>query len=52
LSRAEYLMLKGMAGRREKVFSRAELMDAAGLAEANLERSVPSSPCDLIKSTG
>jgi two-component system, OmpR family, catabolic regulation response regulator CreB len=40
LSRAEYLMLKTMAARREKVFSRAELMDAAGLAEASLERSV------------
>jgi two-component system catabolic regulation response regulator CreB len=40
LSRAEYLMLKAMTARREKVFSRAELMDAAGLAEASLERSV------------
>lgn len=40
LSRAEYLMLKTMAARPEKVFSRAELMDAAGLAEASLERSV------------
>jgi two-component system catabolic regulation response regulator CreB len=40
LSRAEYLMLKAMATRRERVFSRAELMDAAGLAEASLERSV------------
>jgi len=40
LSRSEYLMLKAMAGRPEKVFSRAELMDAAGLAEASLERSV------------
>lgn len=40
LSRAEYLMLKAMAARPEKVFSRAELMDAAGLAEASLERSV------------
>ncbi len=40
LSRTEYLMLKAMAMRPEKVFSRAELMDAAGLAEASLERSV------------
>jgi two-component system catabolic regulation response regulator CreB len=40
LSRAEYLMLKAMATRPEKVFSRAELMDAAELAEASLERSV------------
>ena len=31
-------MLKAMAARPEKVFSRAELMDAAGLAEASLER--------------
>lgn len=40
LSRTEYLMLKAMAARPEKVFSRAELMDVAGLAEASLERSV------------
>jgi len=40
LSRAEYLILKAMAARPEKVFSRAELMDAAGLAEASLERAV------------
>ncbi len=40
LSRAEYLMLKTLAARPERVFSRAELMDAAGLAEASLERSV------------
>ncbi len=40
LSRAEYLMLRALAGRPEKVFSRAELMDAAGLAEASLERAV------------
>lgn len=40
LSRTEYLMLRAMATRPEKVFSRAELMDAAGLAEASLERSV------------
>lgn len=40
LSRAEYLMLKAMVARPEKVFSRAELMQAAGLAEASLERSV------------
>lgn len=40
LSRSEYLMLKLLAARPEKVFSRAELMDAAGLAEASLERSV------------
>ena len=40
LSRAEYLMLKTLAHRPEKVFSRAELMDAAQLAEASLERSV------------
>lgn len=40
LSRAEYLMLKALAARPERVFSRAELMDAAGLAEASLERSV------------
>lgn len=40
LSRTEYLMLKALAARPEKVFSRAELMDAAGLAEASLERSV------------
>lgn len=40
LSRAEYLMLKTLAGRPKKVFSRGELMDAAGLAEASLERSV------------
>ena len=40
LSRAEYLMLKAMAHRPEKVFTRAELMDAAQLAEASLERSV------------
>ena len=40
LSRAEYLMLKVMVHRPEKVFSRAELMDAAQLAEASLERSV------------
>ncbi len=40
LSRSEYLMLKTLAARPEKVFSRAELMDAAGLAEASLERSV------------
>jgi len=42
LSRAEYLMLKAMAARPEKVFSRSELMDAAGLAEASLERAVDS----------
>lgn len=42
LSRAEYLMLKALAGRPEKVFSRAELMDAAGLAEASQERNVDS----------
>lgn len=40
LSRTEFLMLKAMAARPEKVFSRAELMDVAGLAEASLERSV------------
>jgi two-component system catabolic regulation response regulator CreB len=40
LSRSEFLMLKTLAARPEKVFSRAELMDAAGLAEASLERSV------------
>ncbi len=40
LSRSEYLILKTLAARPEKVFSRAELMDAAGLAEASLERSV------------
>jgi len=40
LSRAEFLMLKALAARPEKVFSRAELMDAAGLAEASLERAV------------
>jgi two-component system catabolic regulation response regulator CreB len=40
LSRAEYLMLKTLAARPERVFSRAELMDAAGLAEASLERCV------------
>ena len=40
LSRTEYLMLKTLAARPEKVFSRAELMDAAGLAAASLERSV------------
>lgn len=40
LSRSEYLMLKTLTARPEKVFSRAELMDAAGLAEASLERSV------------
>jgi two-component system catabolic regulation response regulator CreB len=40
LSRSEYLMLKTLSSRPEKVFSRAELMDAAGLAEASLERSV------------
>ena len=40
LSRTEFLMLKALATRPEKVFSRAELMDAAGLAEASLERSV------------
>jgi two-component system catabolic regulation response regulator CreB len=40
LSRTEYLMLRTLVGRPEKVFSRAELMDAAGLAEASLERSV------------
>jgi two-component system, OmpR family, catabolic regulation response regulator CreB len=42
LSRSEYLMLKALAARPEKVFSRAELMDAAGLAEASLERTVDS----------
>jgi two-component system catabolic regulation response regulator CreB len=40
LSRAEYLMLGALAARPERVFSRAELMDAAGLADASLERSV------------
>ena len=40
LSRTEYLMLKALAARPEKVFSRGELMDAADLAEASLERSV------------
>ncbi|AUB84484.1 two-component system response regulator CreB [Candidatus Thiodictyon syntrophicum] len=40
LSRAEYLMLKTLAARPERVFSRGELMDAAGLAEASLARSV------------
>jgi two-component system catabolic regulation response regulator CreB len=40
LSRSEYLILKTLAARPEKVFSRAALMDAAGLAEASLERSV------------
>lgn len=40
LSRTEYLILKTMATRPERVFSRAELMDAAGLAAASLERSV------------
>lgn len=40
LSRSEYLMLKTMLNRPEKVFSREALMDAASLAEASLERSV------------
>jgi len=40
LSRTEYLMLKTLAARPEKVFSRGELMDAADLAEASMERSV------------
>jgi len=40
LSRAEYRLLKALAARPERVFSRAELMDAAGLAEASLERSI------------
>lgn len=40
LSRSEYLILKTMAARPEKVFTREALMDAAGLAEASLERSV------------
>lgn len=40
LSRSEYLMLKTLAARPEKVFSRGELMDAADLAEASMERSV------------
>lgn len=40
LSRTEFLMLKTLAARPERVFSRAELMDAAGLADASLERSV------------
>ena len=40
LSRSEYLILKTLAARPERVFSRGELMDAAGLAEASLERSV------------
>jgi two-component system catabolic regulation response regulator CreB len=40
LSRSEYLILKTMAARPEKVFSREALMDAAGLSEASLERSV------------
>ena len=40
LSRTEYLMLTALAARPEKVFSRSELMDAADLAEASLERSV------------
>lgn len=40
LSRAELLMLKAMIARPERVFSRTELMDAAGLAEASLDRAV------------
>lgn len=40
LSRTEFLMLKALAARPEKVFSRTELMDGAGLAEASLERAV------------
>lgn len=40
LSRSEYLILKAMVARPEKVFSRGELMDAAGLAEASLERAI------------
>jgi two-component system catabolic regulation response regulator CreB len=40
LSRAEYLILKTLAARPERVFSRGELMDAAELAEASLERSI------------
>lgn len=40
LSRTEYLLLKTLAARPERVFSRAELMEAAGLAEASLERSI------------
>jgi two-component system catabolic regulation response regulator CreB len=42
LSRAEYLILKAMAARPGRVFSRSELMDAAQLAEASLERTVDS----------
>jgi two-component system catabolic regulation response regulator CreB len=40
LSRSEYLILKTMVARPEKVFTREALMDAAGLAEASLERAI------------
>lgn len=40
LSRAEYLILKALAARPGKVYSRGELMDAAGLAEASMERAI------------
>ncbi|CAG1005658.1 Transcriptional regulatory protein CreB [Burkholderiales bacterium] len=40
LSRAEYLLLKAMAAHPGKVFSRAQLLDLAGLSEDSTERAI------------
>lgn len=40
LTRAEFFLLRALAGAPQKVFSRQALMDAAGLADASLERVI------------
>ncbi len=40
LTRAEFFMLRTLASAPQKVFSRQALMDAAGLADASLERVI------------
>lgn len=40
LTRAEFYMLRTLANAPQKVFSRQELMDAAGLADASLDRAI------------
>ena len=40
LTRAEFFLLRALVGAPQKVFSRQALMDAAGLADASLERVI------------
>jgi len=40
LTRAEFFLLRALVGAPQKVFSRQTLMDAAGLADASLERVI------------